>query len=129
MKLKPVFLITAAVTLIGGLLTVFIPVQLMEFFSGRPLVDKAPVLYIQWFGVAHFGFAVLAWLARSQTTGEARRMVLTTLLVYAVLGTVVTGLFQLRGLLNAWGWVFPAHLAVLGSWYAYILFRRRDLIG
>lgn len=129
MKLNTVFVITTAVTVIGGLLTIFLPVQLMEFFSGRPLVDKAPVLYIQWFGVAHFGYAVLAWRARRLATVDARRTVLVTLLTYCAIGTLVTGLFQLRGLLNAWGWFFPAHLAILGTLYAYLLFRRRDLLG
>lgn len=129
MKLNTVFLITAAFTAIGGLLTILLPVRLMEFFSGRPLVDEAPVLYIQWFGVALFGYGVLAWRARSLRTADARRTVLVTLLTYCAIGTVVTGLFQLRGLLNAWGWFFPAHLAVLGTWYAYWLVRRRDLLG
>lgn len=61
MKLNTMFLITAILTFIGGIVIISLPEVLMEFFTGRPMVDKAPVLYIQWFGVALFSFGVMTW--------------------------------------------------------------------
>ncbi|HEV7905960.1 MAG TPA: hypothetical protein VGO96_19120 [Pyrinomonadaceae bacterium] len=129
MKLNTMFLITAILTFIGGLIIIAVPEMLMSFFTGRPMVDKAPVLYIQWFGVALLGFSVMTWRARNLSSTEARRTILITMFAYCVVGAAVTGRFQLTGVLNSWGWFFPGHLAALGLCYAYYLFVRKDLIG
>ena len=123
------FAITAILTLIGGVVIISLPELLMQFFTGRPLVEKGPILYIQWFGVALLGYSVLTWRARHLSAVDARRTILITMFAYCVIGTVVTGRFQLTGALNAWGWFFPGHLAALGSIYGYYLFLRKDLIG
>lgn len=129
MKLNTMFLFTAILTFIGGVVIVLFPEVLMSFFTGRPMIDKAPILYIQWFGVALFSYGVMNWLARGLSGIEGRRAILITMFAYCVVGTAVTGLFQFRGLLNSWGWFFPGHLAVLGLCYGYYLFLRKDLIG
>jgi CHASE2 domain-containing sensor protein len=128
MKLNTVFLFTAILTLFGAVVIILFPEVLMSFFTGRPMVDKAPVLYIQWFGALHLCLSVLSWRARKLNT-EARRTVLITMLVYCIGGVLITGRFQFTGLLNGWGWFFPAHQAALGLIYAYYLFVRKDLIG
>jgi Na+-driven multidrug efflux pump len=129
MKLNKIFLFTAILTLFGGIVIVLFPEFLMTFFTGRPMIDKAPTLYIQWFGALHICLSVLCWLARKLSDVAARRAVLITLLVYCICGVLVTGRFQFTGLLNSWGWFFPAHQAVLGLIYAYFLFLRKDLIA
>jgi hypothetical protein len=129
MKLNTTFAVTALLTLVGGLITISLPELLMEFFTGRPLADRGPVLYIQWFGVALLGYGVLTWRARRLSGVEARHTVLTAVFAYCVVGAAVTGRFQLAGALNGWGWFFPGHLAVLGLLYGYYLFLRKDLIA
>jgi len=129
MKLNTVFFFTSVLTFVGGWVIIFFARQLMEFFTGRPLTDEGPILYIQWFGVALLTFSVMTWLARRLSTADARRTILITMFAYCLLGTVVTGLFQFKGALNGWGWFFPGHLAVLGLCYAYYLFLRKDLIA
>lgn len=128
MKLNKIFVFTAILTLGGAIVIIAFPEFLMEFFTGRPLIDKAAVLYIQWFGALHLCLSVLSWRARRLPDVEARRTVLITMLTYCVAGVLVTGRFQFTGLLNSWGWFFPAHQAVLGLIYAYFLLRK-DLIG
>ena len=129
MKLNTMFAITAILTFIGGVVIISLPAVLMQFFTGRPLVDEAPILYIQWFGVALLGYSVLTWRARSLSAVDARRTVLIAMFVYCVVGAAVTGRFQFTGALNSWGWFFPGHLAALGLCYGYYLFLRKDLIG
>lgn len=129
MKLNTMFAITAALTLVGGLVTISSPERLMQFFTGQPLVEKGPILYIQWFGVALLSYSVLTWRARHLSAVDARRTILITMLAYCVVGTLVTGRFQLTGALNSWGWFFPGHLAALGLVYGYYLLLRKDLIG
>jgi len=126
MKLSTMFAITAILTLIGGLITISFPEFLMEFFSGRPLVERAPILYIQWFGVALIGYSVLTWRARRLSSVDATRTILIAMFAYCVIGAAVTGRFQPSGALNSWGWFFPGHLIVLGSCYGYYLFLRKD---
>src|SRR5918997_727600 len=99
MKLNTMFLFTAILTFVGGWVIILFAEKLMQFFTGRPLTDVAPVLYIQWLGVALLPFGVMTWLARRLSTADARRAILITMFVYCVLGTVVTGLFQFRGAL------------------------------
>jgi hypothetical protein len=129
LKLNTMFAITAMLLLMGGVVIISLPEVLMQFFTGRPLIDKAPILYIQWFGVALLGYSVLAWRARHLSAVDARRTILITMFTYCVIGAAVTGRFQLTGALNTWGWFFPGHLAVLGACYGYYLFLRKDLIG
>jgi Na+-driven multidrug efflux pump len=129
MKLNTLFLFTAILTFGGGVAIVLFPRAMMQFFSGRPLVEDAPVLYIQWFGALHLSLSVLSWLARRLSAADARRTVLITMLTYCVCGVLVTGRFQFTGTLNSWGWFLPAHQAVLGLCYGYYLFLRKDLIG
>lgn len=128
MKLNAVFVFTALLTLFGAVVIVLFPGMLIQFFTGRPLRDEAAVLYIQWFGALHLCLSVLAWRARRLST-EGRRTVLITMLTYCICGVLVTGRFQLTGVLNNWGWFFPAHQAALGLCYAYYLFLRKDLIA
>jgi len=129
MKLNKLFLFTAILTLFGGVVIVLFPEFLMTFFTGRPMIDKAPIIYIQWFGALHICLSVLSWLARGLSGIEGRRAILITLFVYCICGVSVTGRFMFTGLLNNWGWFFPGHQAVLGLVYAYFLFLRKDLIG
>lgn len=125
MKLNSLLLLTAILTLFGGIVIIFFPETLMSFFTGRPMEDRAPVVYIQWFGAVLFSLGVLTWRTRKLSDAEARRTVAISLLVYSVGGVSVTTRFQLTGLLNGWGWFLPLHLAVLGFCYAHILFLRR----
>lgn len=128
MKLNSVFLFTAILTFIGAIIIVAVPEFLVTFFTGQPPVDKAPIMYIQWFGALHLCLSVLSWRAR-KLDAEARRTVLITMLTYCICGVAVTGRFQFTGVLNTWAWFLPAHQAVLGLVYAYYLFVRKDLIG
>lgn len=127
-KLNTVFLFTAILTLFGAVVIVFFPEVVFSFFTGRQMTDRAPVMYIQWFGALHLSLSVLSWRARKLLDVEARRTVLITFLVYCICGVAITGRFQFTGLLNAWGWFLPGHQAVLGLVYAYYLFVRKDLI-
>lgn len=129
MKLNSMFLFTAILTLLGGVFIILFPEWLMQFFTGRPMVDKAPVMYIQWFGALHLCLSVLSWRARRLSNFDARLTIVITMFVYCVCGVAITGRFQFTGLLNSWGWFFPAHQAVLGLIFGYFLFLRKDLIG
>jgi len=129
MKLNKLLVFTAILTFGGAIVIILFPEFLMKFFTGRPMVDKAPVMYIQWFGALHLCISVLSWRGRKLSDLEARRNVLITMFVYCVCGVTVTGRFQFTGLMNSWGWFFPAHQAVLGLLYGYFLFLRKDLIA
>lgn len=129
MKLNKMFVFTAILTLGGGLFIIFFPRVLIQFFTGHPLLEEAPVLYIQWFGALHLALSVLTWLARKLSDLDARRTILITMFAYCVLGVTITGRFQLTGVLNNWGWFFPGHQAVLGLCYGYFLFLRKELIA
>lgn len=129
MKLNTLFVFTAILTLIGGVFIILFPETLMQFFTGRPMADKAPILYIQWFGALHLSLSVLSWRARRLSAVDARRTILITMFTYCLGGVTITGRFQFTGALNNWGWFFPAHQAALGLCYGYYLFLRKDLIG
>ena len=129
MKLNSMFLFTAILTFGGGVAIILLPRQIMQFITGHPLLEEAPIMYIQWFGSLHLALSVLTWRARRLSDLDARRTILITMFTYCLCGVAVTGRFQFTGALNSWGWFFPAHQAVLGLCYAYYLFVRKDLIA
>jgi uncharacterized membrane protein len=59
----------------------------------------------QLYGISMIAIAFLAWSSRNATSSETRRIALFTLLLYFVLGTVVTLTHQLKGGANTLGWI------------------------
>jgi hypothetical protein len=120
MRLNTLFVISAALGAVFGVLFVVVPGPLASVYGIT--LDKAGLLIAQLFGAALIGFAVLDWLARGVTDPDARQAIVLGNLAADVIGFVVILLGQLAGIANAVGWTTVAIYLLLALGWAYFQF-------
>jgi len=65
---------------------------------------------------------LLVWFARNVVDSEAQRAIILTLLIYFVIGIVITVLAAITGVSNALGWPLALIFLLFAIAYAYFLF-------
>ena len=70
---------------------------------GTPLNDGGTFTARE-YGAAMIGTLLLAWFAKDVKAADARGAILLDLLIYDLIGVVITGSVVLTGVLNALGW-------------------------
>ena len=120
MTFKTVMILKAIVCLVFGLLLLFVPGQLLKllnlsFGSGAALMTRL-------YGACLMGNLMLTWFARNAEKSPARKAIILHLFVYDAIGMVASLVFQLSGVLSAFGWgvVFIYFFFTIGFGYLLI---------
>lgn len=119
MKLKTWLTITAVIATTNGLSYLLAPAMTMASFGFG--TNETGLLMGRYFGASTFGVAILAWLARRVVAPEAKRLIVTVLLLTFLLYATVDLVGVLSGVMNALGWLFVATDVVLTAGYGYWL--------
>lgn len=120
MNLRNALTINTGMALLFGIGFLLLPTVVLPIFG----ISSAPetAFMAQLLGAALIGIAVLVWLVRDIGYSPAVRAILIGLLVFNVLGFVVSLLAVLSGVMNAAGWIIPAAFLIEALPRAYFLF-------
>ena len=102
MSFRTLLIIKAVVCLVFGLFLLLAPGTLLGLL-GATLTDGGTFTARE-YGAALMGTLLLTWFARDVGARDARKAILLDLLVYDLIGTVITLWVVLSGVLNVLGW-------------------------
>ena len=120
MKLGTFMAIAAVLALLFGLGFILVPAQLMSTYGVT--LETAGQWIGRYLGSAFIGIAVLTWLARNATQGEALRAVVLGDFVLSATGLVVAVLDSIYGSGNALVWSTVAIYLFLTVGFGYFQF-------
>ena len=126
MKLKHLFIVHSVVALFHGGGFVLAPKQFMSLY-GVSLADPEATLIARLFGAALLIYCFVAWFARDAEDSAARRAIVLGFFITGIIGSIVSLLGQLSGVMNTLGWlVVGLYLVLVGVGYGYFYFIRPD---
>ena len=123
MSFRTLLIIKAVVCLVFGLFFLLAPGVLLDLL-GTALNDGGTFTARE-YGAALIGTLLLSWFAKDVKAADARGAILLDLLVYDLIGTVVTFLVALAGVLNVLGWAIVAVYLFFTVGSGYLLIRER----
>ncbi len=103
MSLKILFVITAVVTLIFGVLFVIIPDQVYSWYgvTGDMQLNYMGGL----FGAALIAIGLVAWLARNAAYSDARKAIVLSFFIADLIGFIIALVGQLHNIVGSLGWL------------------------
>jgi hypothetical protein len=124
MKLRTLFIITAAFFTINAPIALLSPATQLSLYG----VTTGPgASYMaQWAGLGSVAIALTAWFARNLANSEARRGIVLTLMIYFLLGFVISVLGALSGVMSAMGWSLVVICLLFAIGYGYFLLKPGD---
>jgi len=122
MKLGTFMAIAAVLAFVFGLAFILVPAQMMSSYGVT--LEAAGQWVGRYLGSAFLGVAVLTWLGRNVTPGDARRAILLGLFVLSVTGLVVTVQDRIYGSGNALVWSTVAIYLFLTVGFGYFQFSK-----
>ena len=81
------------------------------------------------YGAALVGTLLLTWFAKDVKAADARRAILLDLLIYDLIGVVITFLVVVSGVLNALGWAILVVYLFFTVGAGYLLSKEKSLQG
>jgi len=102
MSFRTLLIIKAVVCLVFGLFLLLAPGTLLGLL-GATLTDGGTFTARE-YGAALMGTLLLTWFAKDVGARDARKAILLDLLVYDLIGTLITLWVVLSGVLNVLGW-------------------------
>src|SRR5919106_411567 len=122
MNIRNIAVASAVVAALFGLAALLVPAQFLALYGVE--LPEAGVVVTRLFGAHVLAIAVLDWFARNDLRGGGqpgaeRGIVLVNVLSPALTIVLVVGAI-LGGLINEFGWVSVAILAVLGIAWIYL---------
>lgn len=102
MKFKNLMVIKALVCLAFGILLLAIPDRLFSIYGAT--LSAGGIFTARQYGAALFGNLFLCWFAKNATESDARRAIILALFVYDLIGSIVTAITVISGVLNPLGW-------------------------
>lgn len=121
MKLRTLFMLDAAISVLLALGFLLGPATLLKFFGFTQ--GKTEMLLAQVVGAALVGFAALAWLARDATDLHASPGPTVALIIFGAIGFVVTLLALLSQVTRAGAaWILVVLFLVSAIAFAYFQF-------
>ena len=120
MNIRTAFTINTVMALLFGIGFLLLPGFLLPIFG----MSSAPAaaFLAQLLGSALIGIAVVSWLVRDSGYSPPVRAILIGLLIFNVLGFIVSLLAVLTGVMNAVGWIIPAAFLIEALPRVYFLF-------
>jgi len=122
MKLKVLFIITAIVAIVFGVIFVIIPAQLYSLYG---IESGAGLNYMgQLFGAALIGIGLISWQSRNAADSDARKAIIFSFFIADGIGFVVALIGQLNEVLGSLGWLTVAIYFLLSLGFGYFQFSR-----
>ena len=117
MSFRTLLITKAVVCIVFGLFLLLAPVVLLNLL-GTELNDGGTFTARE-YGAAMIGTLLLTWFAKDVKAADARGAILLDLLIYDLIGVVITFLVVISGVLNVLGWaiVVVYLFFTLGSGY------------
>ena len=122
MTFKNLLIAKAIVCLAFAVLFLAAPTFLFELFGVT--LSVGGTFPAREYGAALAGTMMLTWFARGMVGSEARKPILLHLLVYDIIGFVVTVIYLLNGVLNPLGWGPAAIYLFFTAGSAYLLTKK-----
>lgn len=122
MQLKVLFILTAIIALVFGILFILIPAQMYSLYS----IESNSVLnYMgQLFGGALIGIGLISWGSRNTADSDARKAIILGFLIADVVGFIVALIGQLNNIVGDLGWLTVAIYLLLSLGFAYFQFSK-----
>jgi hypothetical protein len=122
MKLSNLLGINAVIAFVYGISYQIAPTTILSLYG----VTYGPgeIFLSRLFGAALIGIALLMWLARNISDSETQRAIILSMLVYDIIGVIVTVNATVSGVMNAVGWTAVAVFSFLALGYAYFQFMK-----
>ena len=122
MKLKVLLIITAIVSIVFGVVFVFIPAQLYSLYG---IESGAGLNYMgQLFGAALIALGLISWQSRNATDSDARKAIILAFFIADGIGFVVALIGQLNEVVGSLGWLTVAIYFLLALGFAYFQFSK-----
>ena len=120
MKLKVLFIITAIVAIVFGVVFVIIPAQLYSLYG---IESGAGLNYMgQLFGAALIAIGLVSWQSRNAADSDARKAIIFSFFIADGIGFVVALIGQLNEVLGSLGWLTVAIYLLLTIGFGYFQF-------
>ncbi len=123
MKLSTLFVISAIIAVLFGLVFMLIPAQLLSLYAVE--LNTNGIFLARLLGAALFGYGIIAWLVRDSAYSSVRSIVLA-FAVSDLIAFVIALYYQLQGIANALGWTTVAIYLLLGVGFGYFYVRPPD---
>ena len=123
MGLRAAFMVDTILGLVFGVGFVVAPGVLLSIFGVE--YDVGTLYVGQLLGAAFIALTVIVWFARESSDWRLVRAILMGLLIFDVIGVVVSVVAVLGGVMNELGWLVVAVLLLPGLGKIYFLFVKR----
>jgi len=120
MKLSNMLVINTIVALVYGIILVLTPATMLSLYG----ITQGPgeKLTGQYFGAALIGIGLLTWFARNVADPGAQRAIVLSLLIYDIIGLIVSVLGTVSGAMSTFGWSAVVIYVLLALGFAYFQF-------
>jgi hypothetical protein len=120
MTFRNLLIIKAVVCLVFGIFLLFAPGVLLNILGSE--INDSGAFTAREYGAALIGTLLLTWLAKNVKADDARIAILWDLLIYDLIGVIITIMVIVSGVLNALGWaiVLVYLFFTLGAGYLLI---------
>jgi hypothetical protein len=123
MTFRTLLVIKAVVCLVFGLFLLLAPGALLNLL-GATLNDSGTFTARE-YGAALTGTLLLTWFAKNVKAPDARTAILLDLLVYDLIGVIITSSVVISGVLNALGWSIVVVYLFFTAGSGYLLVKEK----
>ena len=123
MTFRTLLIIKAVVCLAFGLFLLLAPGVLLGLMGAA--LNDGGTFTAREYGAALIGTLLLTWFAKDVKAADARGAILLDLLVYDLIGMVVTSSVVISGVLNVLGWSIVVVYLFFTVGSGYLLFKER----
>lgn len=122
MKLSVLFIITAIIAIVFGVVFVIIPGPVYSLYG---IESNMMLNYMgQLFGAALIAVGLIAWLSRNATDSDARKAIIFSFFIADTIGFVIALIGQLNQVVNALGWLTVIIYFLLALGFAIFQFSK-----
>jgi len=120
-KIKTLFTITSVFFIINSAIAILMPNVQLSLYGVK--TSPGANYMAQWAGLGSVVVALIAWFARKFDEPKVQREIVLVLLIYFILGFVISVLGTTLGIMNAIGWSLAIICLFFVIGYAYFYFR------
>jgi len=126
MKFKNLLVINAVVALVYGISYQFVPKTILSLYGLT--TGQGEILMSRLFGAPLIGIGLLTWFVRNIRDSETQRALILSMLVYHLIGFVITIHGTVTGVMSAAGWTGVGIFLFFTLGYAYFQFIKPETI-
>ena len=127
MTFRTLLIIKAFVCLVFGIFLLLAPGMLLGLLGAE--LNEGGTFTAREYGAALVGTLLLTWFAKDVKAADARRAILLDLLIYDLIGVVITFLVVVSGVMNVLGWAILVVYLFFTLGAGYLLFKERSFQG